>query len=280
MLGIKVTELKRDEVSKEIAKKYFVNSHGMAIDRFHLPEMTADVYNSFMEKVREKASEADIKKIKEENFKFNTASKYYIDRVQKLIVAEDFKVNVRYISFKDYIKDENFYEWYNTDTQIYHYNCIYYTPSARDYSDVKREEYNTSAPNKELWDRLFSFCHKIILKHIALKFTKVEECMNMLKRYVNDSNGFRTNVTPKANAALESYLRYFKQILEDKEALTWIMSSTDFEDYSQVPVSIIEFYIKLYKNIGLDFTETEEFQIYCPIDASDFIELDFRNFGF
>ena len=156
---IKVVDLKRNEVNEELANKYFVTSWGMPLDRFHLPKLTAEEYNETMESLRKELSADEIRKIREDNFSYSTATDYYKSKIQLALIAKDFGVSPKQISLKDYIYDEKFYEVFDTDMQIYYYNCIFHTPTASDdRTDKVREEYNTCPVDKELWDKLYDFC--------------------------------------------------------------------------------------------------------------------------
>ena len=57
MLGIKIVDLKREDVNEELASKYFATSWGSPLDRFHIPALTAEVYDEFMQKVRKECSD-------------------------------------------------------------------------------------------------------------------------------------------------------------------------------------------------------------------------------
>lgn len=259
MLGIKVTELKRDEVSKELADKYFVNSYGSSIDRFHLPEITAEEYDAYM-------SENAPKSAKTINLKFATASDYYKEKIRKDIVAKDFGLAPKYVDFTDYIKDERFYEWYSTDLQILFYNMEYMTPSARDYSDTKREEYNTCDIDRVAFNKLWSFCTVCVLQHKAMLCGKIDKAIQLMNRINKDTNGFSTNTTAAAAASLKSYIKFFEELLKDKEFKEYLMTHTDADVYAECEATrsdFIDTYTKLYESIGFNFTETEMFKKYA-----------------
>lgn len=274
MLGIKVTELKREDVSKELADKYFVNSYGSSIDRFHLPEITAEDYDAYM-------SEHAPKSAKPANLKFETASDYYKEKIRKDIVAKDFGLDPKYVDFKDYIKDERFYEWYSTGLQIVHYNWIYNTPSVSDHSDTIRESYATGLVDVEALNMLWSFCVQAIIQHKAMLLMKVDNALQCAIGLIKDSEGLKFNTAKGPRIALNSYIKFFKELLKDEDFKAYIATHSDVDVYAESEVGrrdFIETYLKLYEKIGLDFTETELFEKYADPEDADFLNIEFTSY--
>lgn len=275
MLGIKVTELKRDEVSKELADKYFVNSYGSSIDRFHLPELMAEEYDAYM-------SEYAPKSAKPANLKFETASDYYKEKIRKDIVAKDFGLDPKYVDFKDYVKDERFYEWYDTGVQIAHYNCPYMTPSVNDHSDTIRESYATGLVDVEALNMLWSFCVQAIRQHKAMLLIKVDSALQCVVRLIKDSEGLKFNTAKGSRIALNSYIKFFKELLKDKEFKAYIDTHSDVDVHAESEVGrrdFIETYLKLYETIGLDFTETELFEKYADPEDAEILNVEFTSYN-
>lgn len=281
MLKIKIAELKREDVSKEIAEKYFKSPWGQSIDRMYIAPVDEESYNEYIAKAMTNPKKYGVSRISEDNKCFSTASQYYKDKIALAKVAEDFKVSPNYISLENYVKAPSFYEHYDTGMQIA-YECIpYNTPSLHEVIDrtFKKEE---TVLSEELFEQLYAFCYTAITSFKAMMLIKIEKTIGLLNQAIDESVGFTKNVSLKTQKALESHFKFYKTLLEDKDVKDWIHSTNDVEIYakSEHSMQFIETYIKLFKDIGLDFTETEEFQAFCPADAGDLIEIDFRSFGF
>lgn len=276
MLGIKITELKREDVSEELANKYFVNSYGSSIDRFHIPELTAEEYEAFV-------SKANYKRMKPANLKFASASEYFKDKVRKDMVAKDLGYNIDLIDFSDYIKDERFYEWFDTDMQILHYNMEYRTPSVRDDSaNVVRESYATGLVDKEELERLEAFCTNVIKRNIAMLLTRVDDALDIINMLKKDSEGLKFNVAKGPRLKLRWYINYYKKTLADEEFQELIKVFTDVDFYAENEATrrhFVETYLKLYEKIGLDFTETELFEKYADPEDAEILNIEFTSYN-
>jgi hypothetical protein len=275
---IKVVDLKRNEVSEEIANKYFVTSWCMPLDRFHLPKLTAEEYNETMENLRKELSADEIRKIREDNFSYSTATDYYKSKIQLAIIAKDFGVSPKQISLKDYIYDEKFYEVFDTDMQIYYYNCIFHTPTAsEDKTDAIREEYNTCAIDRELWDKLYDFCSIAIRTHKAMLFSDIDKAVGICNRILEDTQGFKTNTTKAQGALLKKYFNQYKAMFEDSKFAEYIVKNDDvkvFAENESTRTMFIDEYVKLYNLIGHDFTETEVFEDYVSLEIIEVLNIN------
>ena len=272
---IKVVELKRNEV----ANKYFVTSWGMPLDRFHLPKLSAEEYNETMEKLRKELSADEVRKIREDNFSYSTATDYYKNKIQLALIAKDFGVSPKQISLKDYIYDEKFYEVFDTDMQLYYYTCIFHTPTAsEDRTDKVREEYNTCPVDKELWDRLYDFCSVAIRTHKAMLFSDIDKAVGICRRVQEDSNGFKTNTTQAQCALLKKYFNHYKTMFEDKKFAEFIVKTNDIEMFAKDDATrrvFLSEYIDLYKLIDYDFTETEVFDDIATPEDIEVLNINF-----
>jgi hypothetical protein len=251
----------------------------MPLDRFHLPKLTAEEYNETMENFRKELSAGEIRKIREDNFSYSTATDYYKNKIQLVLIAKDFGVSYSQISLKDYIYDEKFYEVFDTDMQIYYYNCIFRTPTASDdRTDKVREEYNTCPVDKELYDRLYDFCSLVIRTHKAMLFSDIDKAVGICRRILEDSNGFTTNITQAQGALLKKYFKQYKAMFEDKKFAEYIVKTNDIEVFAKDNATRRTFlseYIDLYKLIGYDFTETEVFDDIATIEDIEVLNINF-----
>ena len=88
------------EGDKKILNKYFrYNNHDLEV--FHLPELTKEEYDLYV----------SLNKVKEDSKEFSKASSYYKNKAQKWVVARDLGIPEKLISFKDYNRDDLYYEF-------------------------------------------------------------------------------------------------------------------------------------------------------------------------
>lgn len=281
MLKIKIAELKRDDVSRELADKYFKSPYGQSIDRMYIPIVDEETYNSFIAEAMKEPKKYGISRISEENKTYSTASKYYKEKISVSIVAKDFGVAPSFIDLKGYNKNPAFYEHYSINVQIAYDMIPYHTPSVR--QDIKSSFANEATVDKEMFDQLYNFCSQVIKQYKAMLFSRIDKTMSLLNRIIDETDGFTKNASEHTQKVLAKHYKYYKTLLEDKSFKEYIASHNDVTDFAgdeRTNMDFIETYLKLFKDIGLDFTETEEFEKYCPVGADELLNIDFRSFGF
>ena len=269
---IKVAELKKEDVSVELQAKYFVNNEGYPIDRFHLPQLTEEMYMNYILSLPNE----DFAKLKDANKQFETASYYYKDKASKELVAKDFGVSSKALSFKDYTKNERWYMHYSTDDQILEEIIPYFTPSAREEVKSSLQLQNSYTIDIELVEMLWTFCVAIVKQHKAMLFGQVEKTINFINRLrATIAVG---NCTKKDVLELKKHERILTEYMNDSETVEFLRQYNDERVFllncenDKDKLDFLRTYRKLYRAIGLDITETDVWNWHITPDLLDYFE--------
>ena len=272
MEKIKVAELKKKDVSLELQAKYFVNNEGYPIDRFHLPQLTAEMYADYILSL----PNADFAKLKNANKQFETASYYYKDKAAKELVAKDFGVSSKDLSFKDYTKNERWYLHYSTEDQILEEIIPYFTPSAREEIKSSLQLQNAYTIDVELMEMLWAFCVNVIKLNKAMLLGQVEQTVNFISRLrATIAVG---NCTKADVFALKEHERILNEYMGDPETVEYLRQNNDEEVFllsyedGKDRLDFFRTYRNLYRAIGLDFTETKLWNKYTTVNALDYFK--------
>lgn len=271
-MKVKVVDLKRNDVSLELQAKYFVNNEGYPIDRFHLPQLTEEMYMNYILNL----PKADFTKLKDANRQFETASYYYKNKAAKELVAKDFGVSSKALSFKDYTKNERWYMHYNTEDQILEEIIPYFTPSVREEIKSNLQLQNAYTIDIELVEMLWTFCVAIVKQHKAMLFGQVEKTINFINRLrATIAVG---NCTKKDVLELKKHERILTEYMNDSETVEFLRQYDDEKIFLQScetdkdKLDFLRTYRKLYRAIGLDFTETKLWNKHITADLLDYFE--------
>lgn len=195
-----------------ILNKYFVNNKGYFTKMFHMPRLTKEVYEDVVK---------TMKKVSEENMHFETASQYFKEKVMTYIVAKDFKVNPKKVSFKGYEWKEDYYQACDPVIAAYYAEDAFREPSEDLRNLTLRDIYikhckDVSFP-VELVNSLYKFCVKMIRNRLAI-LLDIENCFSFLNRIIKKTE----QVTEYEVATLQNYYNRFVETLKDKEVSKFI----------------------------------------------------------
>lgn len=270
----KLSELKRSDFADkpEVLNKYFSHNN-KELDRFHIPEITAEDYNKIV---------STLKKVKESNKLFKNASQYFKDKVTLMSIAEDLGCKTADIDLSDYIKDERYYLYSNFIENIMRVDDLF-RENGSDYGKMSAiDAYIKNEPRKalvdiELFDNLYSFCIKAIITRKVMLLSEVENCINVLIGIVDYTNGFTTNCTAMQNAQLRKYNRFFTDLLSDTEFKEFLKEHNDMTVYCNEDTisDYINTYKKVLKKLSGIAEDTELEYFYSMLNMTDDPYIDY-----
>ena len=244
---VDITALTRDDFSTaQLRAKYF-RANNRSLDRLHLPEMTAEVYNKIA-KENFTGPRVDPK-----NLSFETASSYYIKKARLLVLAKDLGISPKRLDASEYLWNEDWYIhsnlWLNSvivedlfkeravDERYLSAHTVYIS------QDPKH-----NAVDLNMWNRLYNFCYTAIVHRKAMLLNKVSQCVSFLLSVLEYTNGFTENCSGMHNATMKSYLTFFTELLADKEALEFIQNTNDIEVFAKNEDTLKD-YVETYRTM-------------------------------
>lgn len=247
---IKLAELTFKQCKGTPLAKYF-NVDGRTLDRFHIPEVTAEQYKELAKEFNQ-GSRFDKK-----NLDYNTATSYYIRKARVNALAKELGVSPSLIDTTDYIWDERYYTeynfWYNVDVVDEAWReeneDLRYASSYKVYVGM---EAKNSTLDTMLWDALYKLCYQAIISRKAMLLCKIDKCLSFLFSVIEYSNGFRENIASFQRATLESYIEFFNNLLRTEETLAFINSTNDVEVFAKHEAThkdYIETYRAMLRNL-------------------------------
>lgn len=226
--------------------KYFRNGN-TDLDRFHVPEISKEKYEELI-KLCPKTY-----RFKATNLKFETASEYYIRKMRLEAVARDLGIDVRDIDARGYSWDERYYTTYSLMRNYDEVEEAYRT-SGEDYRDFSAWKVYISMDAKQtsldmnMYNKLYRFCFSAIKARRAMLLSKVDKCLGFLISLAEYTNGFTENCTSAHAATLRSYVKYFADLYENKEAKAWFTSTNDIEVFAKNEATHND-YIETYRSM-------------------------------
>lgn len=241
--------------------KYFRNGN-TALDRFHIPEITAEKYEEIAKTFKRTS------RFNEANLKYATATDYYIRKARVQALADELGVKPSFIDLTDYTWDENWYTVYSTMRQA---DAI--EDAWRDNEDDYREwsankiyiemEAKHNAMDYQLYETLYHFCYIAIVNRKAMLFCKVDKCLSFLHSLIEYTNGFSENVTGAQLAIMQGYLSFFTELLENEEAQAWLMSTNDIEVFGNNE-ALHNDYVETYRGMLRNIVRGGSLQDFRP----------------
>jgi hypothetical protein len=116
------------------------------------------------------------------------------------------------------------------------------------YTVYVKQDAKCSATDIELWNSLFNFCYVAIVNRKAMLLHKVSQCLSFLVSVQEYSYGFTENVTSAQIATMKSYATFFKELLENEDALAFIKSTNDIEVFANNEATHSD-YVETYRNM-------------------------------
>jgi hypothetical protein len=283
-----ITKLTRDDFSSpELRAKYFRHDN-RNLDRLHLPAMTAEVYEPIANE------EFNNSRMNPANLKFATASSYYIKKAQLFVLACDLGVSPKLLDSSNYIWNEDYYIHSNFLVNLNIVEDLYRERGSDErlasaYTVYVKQDAKCSSADMELWNSLYNFCYTAIVTRKAMLMHKISQCLSFLVSVQEYSYGFTENVTAAQVATMKSYATFFKELLDNEEALAFIKSTNDIEIFANNEATHRD-YVETYRTLirrasGCNGEEIEQFktdlsQIEDPhfeeitakeLDADDFL---------
>lgn len=254
--------------------KYFVVNY-KELDRFHIPEITAEQYEELAKEFKKTA------RFDERNLKFATASDYYIRKARVMAVAKDLGVSPSFIDTTDYIWDERMYTeysfWHNVDVVDDAWReegeDLRYANSWKVYigMDAKSAMLDT-----DLYDTLYKLCFASIIHRKAMLLCKIDKCLSFLQSVVEYTYGFKENITASQKYTLEGYLTFFTDLLNDEDFSKFISKNNDvtvFADNESTHRDYIETYRSMIRSlVRCSGEELEFFRTEMSIAEDPYIE--------
>ena len=154
-------------------------------------------------------------------------------------------------------------------------NGFYYTPSGREEFTWKDNFVDVGCivdieTVKELW----SLCNKIILNRKAMFIPEISECVGLLKKLT-----IAESVSKGVKAKVAKYAKQFEEYFNNKEFLEFFKNNNDtvyFVNEGNVDsIALLQYlrtYKQLYNDIGTDFIETKDWDMYVTAKMLDIIE--------
>lgn len=259
MTGLQVLEIKRKTAKRDICTiqrhefstpelrtKYF-RANNRDLDRLHLPEMTAEVYEPIANE------EFANPRMDKANLKFETASKYYIRKAQLYVLAYDLGVSPKTLDSSNYIWNEDYYIHSNFYINMHIADELYRENGdderdATAYTVYIKQDPRSSSTDVTLWNSLYKMCFKAITHRKAMLMHKIPQCLSFLVNVLEYTNGFTENATGVQSATLKSYAQFFLDLLNDKAAAEFIKGTNDIEVFASYEATAKD-YIETYRSM-------------------------------
>ena len=248
---IDITKLTREDFdTPELKAKYF-RANNRSLDRLHLPEMTAEVYNPIAQE------EFNNPKMDKANLHFETASEYYIKKARLFVLACDLGVKLSALDSSNYIWNEDYYIHshflINIDIaeELYREEGTDEREASAYTVYIDREPKNCSA-DTALWDTLYRLCFKAIVSRKAMLLGTIDKCLSFLQSVLDYSNGFSENITGIQRATLEKYCAYYTTLLTDESFKEFSTVNNDvsfFADNEATHKDYVETYRSLLRSL-------------------------------
>lgn len=259
---IKITALTREQCKGTPELIKFFRHNNMDLDRFHIPEISAETYNEVAKEFKRTA------RFNERNLTFATATEYYKRKARIMLVAKELGVNPSDIDTKDYYWDERYYtcrDFYDNVVEVE--DAWKDGEDRREFSAKKvyiNMEPKQASVNKELYEDLYKFCYTAIVNRKAMLCSKVKECLGFLISLSEYTNGLTENATCGQVATLRSYAKFFIELLSDKSAKAFISSTNDVEVYASCEYTKTD-YVETYKGLLALLNRGGEFEYFRKI---------------
>ncbi len=243
---IDITKLTRADFKTPALRAKYFRANNLSLDRLHLPEMTAEVYN-------EVAKDFKGPKTAKANLSFDTASSYFIRKAQLRVLAEDLGVNPSTLDSSNYIWNEDYYIHpnflvnLNIAEDLFRERGDDWREASANTVYIAKDAKNTSL-DAELWENLYHFCFIAIVSRKAMLLHKVPQCLSFLMSILEYSNGFTENVTGAQLSVMRSYIEFFTNLLTDEEASSFIKSNTDVEVFGAYEATASD-YVETYRTM-------------------------------
>ena len=244
---IDITKLTREDFdTPELRGKYF-RANNRSLDRLHLPEMTAEVYNPIAEE------EFNNPKMDKANLKFETASEYYIKKARLFVLACDLGVKPNVLDSSSYIWNEDYYIHSNFLINVDIAEELYREEGedereASAYTVYIKQDPKGCAADTTLWNTLYRLCFKAITSRKAMLLGNIDKCLNTLQSIVEYTNGFSENVSSVQRATLEKYCAYYTTMLTNEEFKAFSSSNNDISVFADCEANRKD-YIETYRSM-------------------------------
>lgn len=237
---IQLTALKREDFKHrpEILEKYF-RHNCRPLDRFHIPSISAKEYAE-LAKGATKAT----------NRSLETATEYYVRKIQIEMVAKDLGVKAKLIDLTDYTWDERWYVCYslleNMDVVDNWFRDHEEPEPVYKFSDNVQQ----GVIDTQTFDYLFQLCIIAIKQRKAMLLGKVDKCLAFLMNVLEYTCGLSQNATRPMVNTLQSYKIYFKTLLEDVEMKAFLKETDDIKVFGHDERTHTD-YVRFYRDIGI-----------------------------
>ena len=224
---IDVAGLTRDmfKDKKAVLEVYF-RFNGKDITRFHIPKLDKVEYETEVKAYKGNISDS--------NKKFEDATPYFKKKMAMERVGRILGVPTKKLDFSSYLWDDDYFVYDDLMlSAMYVDNKFMEEPEEKPTS---RELYITmdshqSAFPKELYDELYSFCVETIKQRKAMLYSKVEQCVSVLKMLAESTNGFSMNTSANMVSTLRSYKKHFEELLTNEEFIQFVSNNSDLNIY-------------------------------------------------
>lgn len=244
---IDITKLTREDFdTPELRGKYF-RANNRSLDRLHLPEMTAEVYNPIAQE------EFNNPKMNKANLYFETASEYYIKKARLFVLACDLGVKPSILDSSNYIWNEDYYIHSNflinvdIAEELYRENEVDEREASAYTVYVKQDPKSCSA-DTALWDTLYKLCFKAIISRKAMLLGNIDRCLSTLQSIVEYTNGFSENITSVQRATLEKYCAHYTALLTNEEFKLFSSANNDITLFAD-NISTHRDYVETYRSL-------------------------------
>ena len=168
-------------------------------------------------------------------------------------------------------------EGYSPDGFVGIVDDFYYTPSGREEFTWKDNFVDVGCiVDIEVVNELWSLCSKIILNRKAMFIPEISECVGLLKKLTTAES-----ISKGAKAKVVKYAKQFEEYFNDKEFLEFFKNNNDtiyFANKGNVDsnalLQYLHTYKQLYNDIGMNFIETKDWDMYVTAEMLGIFEED------
>lgn len=259
------TEETRAQKSLVLNKYFRFDNH--SLDRFHLPDLTEDEYETEI---------ASYRNVKHKNQKLKTASDYFKRKVQMNIVLRDLGIegySLDYcktckkqpadrLSLKGYRGSPELFEFPSWEDNMYWLREEKYLQDMFDpdnkYPSMK-ELYIDSDPYRSTdYIEIFTKCWKLVkdlVKRRIVMITGADSLIFSLCNLIKKTDGLQGGASKGQIASLEKYYKEIKLITDNKEVSEWVLKgNNDYTLYvlngnSSTLMDYVETYQKILRTV-------------------------------
>ena len=245
--SIKVAYLTKADYDKYPRIRPFFRVNNQTLDRFHIPEITAEEYAVIAKEFK------DTPKFNKDNLRYDTASTYYIRKARVIKLANMLGIKPSEIDTKDYIWDERYYTCRNFWDNVEEVDEAFRTEGddereASAWDVYISEDWRQHTFDIKTYEELFKFCYKAIRVRKAMLLSKVEQCVSFLVSLAERTNGFSENVSGDVQATLTKYMTFFEDLLSNEEFKAYIANTNDIEVFGNDDLTRSD-YIEAYRRM-------------------------------